>query len=246
VTLDADNDVARYNLALALVEAGRRDEAIAQFQALIAQVPDHDLGRTRLAVLLADREQREADAAADAGRLADAVAAYSRVLDHDPARVRARLNRGMALVRLGEAGRAAADLEAGGAAASTDPAVAGALAFAWSETNRAPAAIDLLQRLRDQHPDDLSVAMNLARLLLTAEPATGRNPMAALEIAAGVNDATGGREPRVLATLAEALAATGQRGEAARAWDVAIALASESGDAPLAADLRRRRTTLAR
>ena len=85
VTLDADNDVARYNLALALVEAGGRDEAIAQFQALLAQVPDHDLGRTRLAGLLADREQREADAAATAGRLPEAVAAYSRVLEHDPA-----------------------------------------------------------------------------------------------------------------------------------------------------------------
>ena len=88
--------------------------------------------------------------------------------------------------------------------------------------------------------------MNLARLLLTAMPATVRDPRAALGIAAGVNDATGGRDPRVLATLAEALAATGQRGEAAQAWDVAIAVATESGDAALAADLRRRRAALSR
>ena len=242
VTLDADNDVARYNLALALLEAGRVDEAVPQLEQLVAQVPDHELGRRRLAGLLADREQRAADAAANAGRLPDAVAAYSRVLEHDPARVRARLNRGMALVQLGEARQAAADLEAGGAAASTDPAVAGALAFAWSETGRAPAAIGLLQRLRGQHPDDLSVAMNLARLLLTAEPATARNPIAALEIASRVNDTTGGRDPRVLATLAEALAATGQARDAAQAWNVAIAVAIESGNAPLAADLRRRRS----
>ena len=149
----------------------------------------------------------------------------------------------MALVQLGESGRAVADLEAGGAATSTDPAVASALALAWSETGRAPAAIGLLQRLRVQHPDDLSLAMNLARLLLTAEPATARNPMAALEIAAQVNDRTGGRDPRVLATLAEALAATGRSRDAAQAWDVAIAVATESGDAALATDLRRRRAS---
>ncbi len=50
----------------------------------MAQVPDHDLGRTRLAGLLADREQRAADAAATAGRLAESVTAYSRVIELDP------------------------------------------------------------------------------------------------------------------------------------------------------------------
>ena len=52
--------------------------------------------------------------------------------------------------------------------------------------------------------------MNLARLLLTANSPMHRDPDAALQLAARVNDATGGRDPRVLATLAEALAATGQ------------------------------------
>ena len=145
VTLDADNDVARYNLALALVEAGRRDEAIAQFQALIALVPDHDLGRdspgrpARRPRAAGSRRRRRRRPAGGRGRrlLARARARSGRAFEPG-------CNRGMALVQLGEAGRAAADLEAGGAAASTDPAVAGALAFAWSETGRAPAAIDLL------------------------------------------------------------------------------------------------------
>ncbi len=60
-------------------------------------------------------------------------------------------------------------------------------------------------------------------------------------LAARVNDATGGRDPRVLGTLAEALAATGRPRDAAQAWDVAITVATESGDTALAADLRRRR-----
>lgn len=241
VSLDADNDVARYNLALALVDAGRTAEAEPHLETLVAQVPDHALGRARLAALRADRAQRGADAAANAGRLQEAVTGYTEVLTHDPARTRARLNRGMALVQLGEPARAVADLEAAGARDAADPAVAGALALAWSESGRGPEAIALLRQLRDRNPKDLGVAMNLARLLLTAAPAGGGDPIAALEIAATVNDATGGRDPRVLATLAEALAATGRPRDAAQAWNAAIAVADESGNAQLAADLRRRR-----
>jgi tetratricopeptide (TPR) repeat protein len=240
--LAPDDDVARFNLALALIEAGRTDDAIHQLEALVARVPDHDLGRTRLAGLFADREQQAGDAAANAGRFAAAVDAYSRALAQAPERQRLRLNRGMARVRLGDFGAAAEDLEAAGAAQSTEPAVAGALALAWAEAGRAGEAIALLRRTAAAHPDDLGLMMNLARLLLTDNPPGHRDPGAALQLAARANDATGGRDPRVLATLAEALAATGQPGEAAQAWDVAITVASESGDAALAADLRRRRS----
>jgi len=241
LALDAGNDVARYNLALALLDAGREDDGRAALEALLAEVPDHDLARQRLATLRADRAQRRADEAANAGRLREAIAAYDEVLGHEPGRTRARLNRGMALVQTGAAARAAADLEAGGAATSPDPAVAGALALAWSEAGRGADAIALLRRTHDRDPSNLGVAMNLARLLLTASPPAVRDPEAALAIAAGVNDATGGRDPRVLATLAEALAATGRRRDAAEAWSVAIAVADDAGDTALAADLRRRR-----
>ncbi len=246
VALDADNDVARYNLALALVDAGRPADAEAQLDVLVAQVPDHHLGVARRAGMRAERAQRAADAAATAGRLTEAVSGYTEVLANDPGRIRARLNRGMALLQLGDPGRAVDDLEAAGAAEAPDPSVAGALALAWAETGRAADAIALLQGLRDRAPADLAVAMNLARLLLTVPADAGRDPFAALEIVAAVNDATGGRDPRVLATLAEALAATGRPRDAAEAWTVAITVADESGNAPLAADLRRRRATSGR
>ena len=242
LALDADNDVARYNLALALLERSRDDEAVVALEQLLTQVPDHDLARARLNGLRADRAQRAGDAAANAGRLREAIAAYDEVLALEPDRTRTRLNRGMALAQIGAARRAVADLEAAGAATSTDTSVAGALALGWSETGRAAEAIALLRRVHAAAPVDLAVSMNLARLLLTATPPTVRDPEAALALVVGVNDATGGRDPRVLATLAEALAATGRRRDAAEAWGVAIALADESGNAALAAALRRRRT----
>ncbi|MGD9904979.1 MAG: tetratricopeptide repeat protein [Vicinamibacterales bacterium] len=240
LAVDADNDVARYNLALAELSAGRNDEAEAHLARVLADVPDHAPARAQLATLRADRAQRAADAAAAAGRLDEAIRGYDETLAHDPGRTRARLTRGMALVRSGAAARAVADLEAAGAADSADPAVAGALALAWTETGRSADAIALLRRMRERQPRNLSVTMNLARLLLTATPMALRDPEAALGLVAGVNDATGGQNPRVLATLAEALAATGRHRDAAEAWAVAITLADESGDAALTADLRRR------
>ena len=113
-----DDDVARYNLALALLDAGQTDRAVDELQQLVARVPDHDLGRARLDGLLADRAQREGDAAATAGRLATRwtpTRASSSAIRRGS---RPRLNRGMALAQLGDLRRAAPDLEAGGAAAS--------------------------------------------------------------------------------------------------------------------------------
>lgn len=233
VAIDGDNDVALYNLALAEIDAGRPEPAIEHLQRLVALVPDHALGRARLAALVADREARAAAALADARRFAAAVAAYDRALDADPARTSARLGRGMALVELGQLDRAAADLQAAFEAGETSPPVAGALAYALAGTSRAADAVAVLRRALARAPGDAGLTANLARLLATAEPASMRAPEEALALAARLNDATQGNDPRVLDTLAVALAATGRRDEAARAWSVALALARERGDGAL-------------
>lgn len=246
VALDADNDVARYNLALARIDAGQTDLAIDDLQRLITLVPDHDAGRRQLATLVADREQRTADRAAAAGRFLEAMSAYDRALAADPSRVRARLNRGMARLEAGQLEGGSADLEAAMAAGIDDLAVVNALAFAWAGLGRGDEAIALLRRARAAHPDDIAVAGNLARLLVTASPVSAREPEAALALAAAINDATGGGDPRVLDTLALALAATGRRRDAAEALDVAVTLAREQGDRALADALTRRRAALGR
>ena len=51
---------------------------------LVALVPDHALGKTRLDALVADRELRAAEASAAAGRLGEAIAAFDRALARDP------------------------------------------------------------------------------------------------------------------------------------------------------------------
>ncbi|MGE0815303.1 MAG: tetratricopeptide repeat protein [Vicinamibacterales bacterium] len=246
IALDPDNDVALYNLALAEIETGRSDRAIATLQRLVALVPDHALGRARLAALVADREQAAGERAAAAGDLVNAVGAWDRALAADPGRAASRVNRGMALVRLGRTAAAVPDLEAALAAGNEDLAVANALAFAWAAEGRAGEAIMLLRRTLARHADDPTTSANLARLLVTADPPALRDADEALRLASGLNDRTGGQDPRVLDTLALALAATGRSADARRAMDAAIAQARDRGDAAFAAELERRRRALGR
>jgi len=246
VDIDPDNDIALYNLALAEIAAGNAPRAEASLTRVVTLVPDHGPARRQLATLVADREQARGDAAASSGRFFEAIGAYDRALEADPDRVRTRLNRGMALARAGQWQRAAGDLETAAGGEPTDPAVAGALALAWAESGRPAAAIRLLQRAVGQHPGDVGLAMNLARLLLSSPSDAGGDADAALALATAVNDTTGGAEPAVLATLAEALERTGRRVEAGRALAAAIAAAEARGDMALAADLRRRPTNSGR
>jgi tetratricopeptide (TPR) repeat protein len=246
VALDDDNDVALYNLALAEIEQGRSDPAIEHLTRLVALVPDHDLGKQRLDMLVAERELRAAEASAAAGRLGEAMAAFDRALARDPARKRARRGRGMAALQSGDVVSAADDLAMAVRDGEDDPAVIGALAFALVETGRGAEAVPLLTRAVERHPADISLNSNLARLLVLVEPTSLRDPVRALQLAAGANDATGGSDPRILDTLSLALAATGRHQDAAEALDVAIALARESGDASMATELSRRRQALQR
>ncbi|MEP7116716.1 MAG: hypothetical protein ABI880_04000 [Acidobacteriota bacterium] len=246
VALDANNDVALFNLGQALSAEGRPDAAMLQYERLVALVPDHAPGRRALSVLQANKAQAVADADAQAGRLARAVTGYDRVLALDPLRLRARVNRGMARVSLGDVTGGVPDLEAAVAGGHDDPAVASALAFAWVTLQRSADAIALLTKAQAAHPDDLGLANNLARLLLTAEPPTLRDPTTALSIAAQINQMNGATNPRLLDTLALALTASGHPDSARQALTRAVSLAREAGDAALAAELRQRLDTLPR
>ncbi|MFN8059637.1 MAG: tetratricopeptide repeat protein [Vicinamibacterales bacterium] len=246
VALDATNDVALYNLALAQESGGRTGEAIATFRRLLAVVPDHDLGRRAMTRLEADRDQAEGDRLANAGNLADAVAAYDRALAGDGSRMRLRANRGMALLSIGDIARAADDLGAAFDSGIEDIAVVSGLSFALMSSGRAADARRVLERGRTAHPDDVGIANNLARLLLTSDDTALRDPIGALALAEDAAAKTGGRDPRVLDTLALAFEASGRRDRALATLADAIATARAEGDGSLVAELERRRDAMQR
>lgn len=172
--LDPRNDVAFYNLALALQEAGDEAGAETNLQKTLELVPDHAPARSLLSSLTGLRFEREGAALAAAGRLREAVEAFGRALEQDPARMRSHASRGMALAQLGRLDEAARDLEAAVRLGDDEPEIAGALAMAQAETGRELEAQRTLERALELHPGDPHLAQSLARLRAETKKSPGR------------------------------------------------------------------------
>jgi Flp pilus assembly protein TadD len=235
--LDARNDVATYNLAVAFGEAGRDEEAIAWYERTLALVPDHDLARHHLAVLQAAAAERNADRLIAAGREQEASAEYAHALALDPTRVHARAAHGMLLLQHGDVKGAAAELGAAVDGGTTDVAVPNALAFVLMQTGDAAKAASVLTHAIEAHPEDINLTHNLARLLATATDPRVRDGERALRLALDVCTRTGNRDPRALDTLAAAYAAAGQIDQARATAARAAARARELGDGAAAAEI---------
>jgi tetratricopeptide (TPR) repeat protein len=146
LAVDPRNDVALYNLGLALEEAGDEAGAVRRYGELLALLPEHAPARHNHDRLEARRLEREAGDQAAAGRLAEAVDLYGQALALDPKRLHSRRSRGMALAQLGRFEEAIPDLREAVAAGPAERAVLDALAFALRRTGRATEADALLAR----------------------------------------------------------------------------------------------------
>ena len=128
----------------------------------------------------------------------------------DSTRLHARAARGVILMRGGRFVEAAAELRVAFDADVKDAEVPNALAFSLMQTGRSAEAMRVLDAAVARHPDDLNLAHNLARLLATTSDPQVRNGALALRMALDIRERTGGRDPRVLDTLAAAYAAIGR------------------------------------
>jgi len=180
----------------------------------------------------------------NANRRAEAIERYEQTLalipDHEPARralVDLRANRGLSYVKDRRFAAAAADLRFALDARPDDLALASALAFSLAQINQGPDAVAVLKQALARHPDNDELAHNLARLLATSTDPRVKDGALALRIALAVRQRTGGRDPRVLDTLAAAYAAAGQPEDSRRIAEEAIALARTSGDLQLAEEI---------
>ena len=235
--LDPQNDVATYNLAIALADAGREDDAVRRYEQTLALVPDHDLARRDLDRIRASRAERDGDRLAAAGDLDAAADRYAQAIGLDANRPHTRASLGMVLVRRGRFRDAAEQLTLAVGGGVTDPDVANALGFALVQTGEASRAVEVLGRAQSEHPDDINLTHNLARLLATAQQPRVRDGERALRLALDVCERTANRDPRALDTLAAAYAAAGQVEQARAAALRAIARARELGDERTAAEI---------
>ena len=76
----SENDIATYNLGVALAEAGRDEEAIGRYEQTLRLVPDHEVARRNLNLIEAARSEREGDRSAQAGDLDAAILTAPRPL----------------------------------------------------------------------------------------------------------------------------------------------------------------------
>jgi Flp pilus assembly protein TadD len=241
-TLDLDprNDVASYNLAVALADLGREDEAIVRYEQTLALVPDHDLARLHLAALKASRAEREGDRLAASGNASDAIELYTQTLNLDSTRRHARAARGVLLTQRGRFAEAASDLRMAIDEGAKDVEVSNALAYALMSTGRAGEAAHVLEQGLAAQPGNINLEHNLARLLATAPDARVRDGERAVHLALDVCERTGNRDARTLDTLAAAYAEAGRMDLARTTASRAIAIAQTQGDQQMAAEIAAR------
>jgi tetratricopeptide (TPR) repeat protein len=244
VALDPTNDVALYNLALAREETGDEAGALESLRETLRLVPDHEPARRELASLELRGFERDAGRAAEGGRWDEAISLYSRALERDGERMRSRASRGMALLQKSRLAEAAEDLAAARRLGNDEANVASALSLCLAELGRDRDARDVLRAGLQQHPQDVGLAHNLARLLVTSDDPAVRDAAQALALAQAAEKATGGRDPRVYDTLAAAYAATGHSDQALEAARHGVALARSTGDEALARALEARLRSL--
>ncbi len=264
---DAQDVLANGNLAVALLAAGRREEASAQFRRTseiklrkaVAENPANPAPHNALGLL-----------ALDAGRADNATAEFGKAIALQPNLASAHVNRGRALAAKGDLDAAlvelrhALELDARSApvhyhlglvlarqgqmgeaiaqwrqAVELDPKYAeardslGNALYAQGKTAEAlvewRAAIDLA-------PNDATALRQAAWVLATSSAASLRDGREALALAVRATELSGGRDALVLDALAAAYAETGRFTDAALTARRALALA----DPKLAESLKRR------
>lgn len=240
VSLKPTDDIGLYNLAAALASEGRSDEAAGRYRELLALQPAHAPARANLNRLDAARLEREGNALAASGDLIAAAERYRQALARDAHRTHSHAARGMALATLGQTTEAIPSLREAVRQGVKEPEVHNALGVLLLQSGDVREAREVFEAALATYKSDVNLAHNLARLLSTHADTSEGDAALALTLARAVVDATGGRDPRALDTMAAALATSGRTSEAVAMSARAAALAKAQGDSDLAVQITAR------
>jgi tetratricopeptide (TPR) repeat protein len=222
--LSAEDDDAKhvhYNLAVALTETGRGDEAMEHLRKVLATDPKHPQANANLGVALARK-----------GSLDEALPLLEKAADLAPLDVKNLINLAGALT---ETGRPAEAVRRCRQALVIDPGYHDAhnnLAVALVMTGELEEAIPHFEKALAAEPESVEIHYNLGRVLLTRKRAEEAIPH--------LEKASGGQKPAMLATLADAYAEAGRFSDAVQTGRRALSLAWPPKEREVADSLRAR------
>jgi tetratricopeptide (TPR) repeat protein len=223
--LEADPSSARgfNDLGVLLMQTGRVEEAVAQFEKAVGLKADFAAARSNLGGALARL-----------GRLDEALRELRQALELDAGYAPAHYNLGLVLSRREDAEGAIREWRT---ALELDPKYAeahyslGDALYAHGQTAEALAHWRVAIRLQ---PSDLAALGRVAWILATSPDASIRNGGEALGFAVRAVEISGGKDARMLDTLAAAYAEKGQFANAVLTARRAQALAAQQNQAALA------------
>jgi tetratricopeptide (TPR) repeat protein len=263
LAMGSDDARARYNYGLSLAGTGRTEDAIAQYRKALAMQPDYAdahnnlgnaLARTghldeaipqyRLAVE-SDPESPEAHnnlgaALMREGTYDEAIVQFQKALELRPGGAMAEANLGHALLVQNKTDEAKAHLER---ALQISPDMVEArfdLGAVLMKNGQRAEALALWRQALRQAPDNLRVLNDTAWALATCADAALRDGTEAVTLAEHAVQLSSGREPSLLGTLAAAYAEAGRFDKAVEFEKRATDVATQEGNATLAATLRTR------
>jgi tetratricopeptide (TPR) repeat protein len=224
LTVTAENDVAHNNLGFLFLRKGELDKAISEFQAALnirsRNIETHySLGAALIQNNLGNTLARKQ--------------LWDEAIDHLQEAVRLRpdyadayFNLGSVLFQQGRIDQAIAQWHKALAIRPTDAEAHRSVASALRKQGNVKEAIAEYGQALNVVPEDSVALNNLAWILATSSDASMRDGARAVTLAVQAVQASGGRDPNFLRTLAAARAEAGQFAEAVATAETAKALAS--------------------
>lgn len=229
---DPGNPYVRNNLGAALCDLNRTSEAVEHFEAAMAARPGFLPPYYNLGLALSRM-----------GRTEEALRVYERILALLPEDTRAGFLAGRAMLARGDRTEALTLLRRAFIRQPHRSDVQEALGEALLVSGRRADAAVRFREVIASNPDALYALNALAWIHATAPSGDAlHDPRRAVELAAHAVALTGGGEPSVLDTLAAALAADANMGEALRISRDALRKAESGGHAQLAREIQQRIT----
>ncbi len=212
-----ENPEAHYNLGGLYLRTNRPEIAVEHFREAVRLKPDHGPAIINLGISLFRT-----------GKNDEAKAMFERAIEIPTSAAEACHSLGIALSKEGKTAEAIAVFERAVAVDPTYTAPVDEMIGLALREHRTADAVRVLRNAVATFPENVRYLNALAQILATASDDSIRNGTEALDLARRANRLTGDQHPAILATLAAALAETGDFDQATAVAERALAIASRT------------------